>query len=88
MNCVLIVNPFQNVGFSWVFFSNINIYKFDIILLKTKTCTFYIKKTQIYLYSFFSEQNDVCHNDVRHNTLFERYKLQDIANFKTSQTLT
>lgn len=88
MNCVLIVNPFQNVGFSWVFFSNINIYKFDIILLKTKTGTFYIKKTQIYLYSFFSEQNDVCHNDVRHNTLFERYKLQDIANFKTSQTLT
>lgn len=72
-----------------VFFSNINIYKFDIILLKTKTGTFYIKKTQIYyLYSFFSEQNDVCHNDVRHNTLFERYKLQDIANFKTSQTLT
>lgn len=44
MNCVLIVNPFQNVGFSWVFFSNINIYKFDIILLKTKTGTFYIKK--------------------------------------------
>lgn len=45
MNCVLIVNPFQNVGFSWVFFfPNINIYKFDIILLKTKTGTFYIKK--------------------------------------------
>lgn len=89
MNCVLIVNPFQNVGFSWVFFSNINIYKFDIILLKTKTGTFYIKKKHRYTYiAFFSEQNDVCHNDVRHNTLFERYKLQDIANYKTSQTLT
>lgn len=33
------------VGF---FFSNINIYKFDIILLKTKTGTFYIKKKHRY----------------------------------------
>lgn len=53
MNCVLIVNPFQNVGFSWVFFSNINIYKFDIILLKTKTGTFYIKKHRYTNIAFF-----------------------------------
>lgn len=54
MNCVLIVNPFQNVGFSWFYFSNINIYKFDIILLKTKTGTFYIKKnTDILIQLFF-----------------------------------
>lgn len=53
MNCVLIVNPFQNVGFSWLFFfSNIDIYKFDIIILKTKTGTFYIKKKKKHRYTY------------------------------------
>lgn len=42
---------------------------------------FYKKKPTYILIELFSpEQNDVCHNDVWHNTLFERYKLQDIAN--------
>lgn len=38
------------VGF---FFSNINIYKLDIILLKTKTGTFYIKRHRYTYTAFF-----------------------------------
>lgn len=62
------------VGF--FFFSNINIYKFDIILLKTKTGTFYIKKHRYTYTAFFL------------NKMMYVLMMYDIANFKTSQTLT